>query len=345
MPAITFSNTSLPPDVEIDILGDFYHIHSIILRSCSRFFDKSLSGTWWKDKNTHERSDGIRYCFTLKVDEELPNMSMVEPVPTGEDPLERPTPVLSQKSITQLRQSYATLFRLFHNKVCDDDFSYDLERYKDLVNLADQYCCLSAVATGIELLLIKWARPQGSVLAHQCVDVILLAIKIHSKDIYNDAYVHFVGQCSNSNNLVLSEKSRLPSTVREDAMEQILQLFILRTKVERLLTAFMSNMGERYAIQSDDARMRLGMVYKQMLFDNFEEKSPTGGEATLYRGVNQIVNSINYTSNYRGVFDSFKNTLKDLLKTNLILHRVEDFEHLTCASVGSRYPWNDSDDW
>jgi hypothetical protein len=85
MPVTTFSNTSVPPDVEIDILGDFYHIHSIILRSCSRFFDKSLSGTWWKEKNTHERPDGIRYCYALKVDEELPDTSMVEPVPTGEE--------------------------------------------------------------------------------------------------------------------------------------------------------------------------------------------------------------------------------------------------------------------
>jgi hypothetical protein len=266
-------------------------------------------------------------------------------------PLERPAAVLSQESIVQLQQSYATLFRLFHNKVCDDDFSNDLQRYKDLVNLADQYCCLSAVASGIELLLIKWVRPQGSALARQCVDMILLAIKIRSKDIYNDAYIHFVGQCSDSDKNVLSEKSRLPSAVREDAMEQIFQLSVLRSNVERLLTVFMSgsviSLGRSgyAAILSDDIRSKLGMAYKQMLLINFEEKSPARGEATLYRGVNQIVHPIKSDNDTRALLNSFKEKLRDLLKTNLILHRVGDFEHLTCASVGSRYPWNDSDDW
>jgi hypothetical protein len=266
-------------------------------------------------------------------------------------PLERPAAVLSQESIVQLQQSYATLFRLFHNKVCDDDFSNDLQRYKDLVNLADQYCCLSAVASGIELLLIKWVRPQGSVLARQCVDMILLAIKIRSKDIYNDAYIHCVGQCSDSDKNVLSEKSRLPSAVREDAMEQIFQLSVLRNNVERLLTVFMSGSVTSSSrvgystILSDGTRSKLGMVYQQMLLNNLEEKSLARGEATLYRGVDQIFNFTSADSTIRALLDSFKAKLQGLLKTNLILHRVGDFEHLTCASVGSRYPWNDSDDW
>jgi hypothetical protein len=180
--------------------------------------------------------------------------------------------------------------------------------------------------------------------------MILLAIKIRSKDIYNDAYIHFVGQCSDSDRDILSEKSRLPSTIHEDAMEQIFQLSVLRSNVDRLLTVFISGClvverGYSFPNLPEETRKSLGTVYKQMLLNNFEEKSLARGEAKLYRGVNQIVNSLSSSHNARVLLDSFKDKLQGLLKTNLMLHRVGDFEHLTCASVALRYPWNDTDDW
>ncbi|KAF8528756.1 hypothetical protein BDD12DRAFT_870414 [Trichophaea hybrida] len=57
---ITFSKSSIAPDVEIDILGNIYHLDSSILRHCSEFFDKSLSTTWWKEENIHFSPDGIK---------------------------------------------------------------------------------------------------------------------------------------------------------------------------------------------------------------------------------------------------------------------------------------------
>jgi hypothetical protein len=77
---IKFSSSSLPPDVEITIFDDIYHLHSANLRHNSPFFDKGLSSTWWKELNTHDGDDGIQYRYRLKLDEDTPEMSMIEPV-------------------------------------------------------------------------------------------------------------------------------------------------------------------------------------------------------------------------------------------------------------------------
>ena len=79
---ITFSNSSLAADVEVHIFSDIYHLHSTTLRTCSRFFDKSLSDAWWKPGNTHHgRQDGIQGVYRLVLDCENPLTSIVEVVP------------------------------------------------------------------------------------------------------------------------------------------------------------------------------------------------------------------------------------------------------------------------
>ena len=55
-------------------------MHSTNLRHNSAFFDKSLSESWWKEHNTHDSPDGIRYRYQLSLDKDTPELSMVEPV-------------------------------------------------------------------------------------------------------------------------------------------------------------------------------------------------------------------------------------------------------------------------
>ena len=77
---ITFTRfgSSIPPDVEIDILGQRYYMHSAVLRLGAEFFEKSLSDSWWKPENTH--SEGPKYRYRLVVDQADPMLSLVEPV-------------------------------------------------------------------------------------------------------------------------------------------------------------------------------------------------------------------------------------------------------------------------
>ena len=78
-PPITFARTgtAVLPDVEIDILGQRYHLHSTVLRLNSVFFEKSMGDTWWKPENTHH--DGIKYRYRLVLDHADPVLSLVEP--------------------------------------------------------------------------------------------------------------------------------------------------------------------------------------------------------------------------------------------------------------------------
>ncbi|KAF8243165.1 hypothetical protein K440DRAFT_78307 [Wilcoxina mikolae CBS 423.85] len=171
MPPITFTQSSLPPDVEITILSNVYHIHSTILRTCSRFFDKSLSSTWWKDENTHHhRKDGIVYCYELKLDEDCLESSMVEPVPPGmvDDTKNRmiemeeedggsvvgsgstyssPNDVfrnnlrqwLRREALERLQYSYSLLFNILHHTFTSISirWCHELSTYRDVITLAD----------------------------------------------------------------------------------------------------------------------------------------------------------------------------------------------------------------
>lgn len=74
----------IPPDVEITVFKNVYHLHSALLRNASPFFEKSLSDRWWKPENTHGGHDGIKYKYRLSIDCDHPKLSMVEPVPAEE---------------------------------------------------------------------------------------------------------------------------------------------------------------------------------------------------------------------------------------------------------------------
>lgn len=78
---ITFSDTLVPADVEIQIFNTTYHLQSAVLRTFSKFFDKSMSSTWWKPENTHKGT--LKYRYQLALDCDDPMCSMIEPVGPG----------------------------------------------------------------------------------------------------------------------------------------------------------------------------------------------------------------------------------------------------------------------
>jgi hypothetical protein len=78
------SDASVAPDVAIRIGEREYHLHAIELRSRSKFFDRSLSDTWWRPENTHSGADGIKYRYKLVLDRKDPLMSVVEPISAKE---------------------------------------------------------------------------------------------------------------------------------------------------------------------------------------------------------------------------------------------------------------------
>jgi hypothetical protein len=55
---IVLSKSAVPPDMEITIWTDVYHLRSTTIRHNS-----SLSDTRWRQEHTHDRMDGIKYCY------------------------------------------------------------------------------------------------------------------------------------------------------------------------------------------------------------------------------------------------------------------------------------------
>jgi hypothetical protein len=65
---LTFSLSSIYPDVEIFVFQEVYHVHSFLLRQFSDFFQASLSSRWWKEENTMSNGTSIKYCCHLVLD-------------------------------------------------------------------------------------------------------------------------------------------------------------------------------------------------------------------------------------------------------------------------------------
>lgn len=65
---ITYSLSSISPDVEIFVFEEVYYVHSYLLRQFSDFFQASLSSRWWKEDNAVSNGTSIKYRYHLVLD-------------------------------------------------------------------------------------------------------------------------------------------------------------------------------------------------------------------------------------------------------------------------------------
>ncbi|KAF8539174.1 hypothetical protein BDD12DRAFT_839186 [Trichophaea hybrida] len=240
---ITFSSPSTPPDVEIRILDKVYHLHSDILRFSCSFFDKSLSDTWRKNKDAITTPDGLKYRFTLvfkegesdsflesgdEVNRDMTAafdkicMTILEFGGTDDDEIwfgeedpkcylddsvndEITAKLLSWKS--RLLGAYGNLFRIFYHRSCSQTI-ITIDDVRRTLELADKYCCLSTVSAVLTERVLFVPRNLPKLLSGQPVLMLNMAIKLRSKKIFNDAFIHL----------------ELPEAVRELAEKEYIRI-------------------------------------------------------------------------------------------------------------------------
>ncbi|KAF8539742.1 hypothetical protein BDD12DRAFT_980802 [Trichophaea hybrida] len=367
-PVILF-NSSVPADVEITVYNDIYHLHSTTLRNCSQFFDRSLSGTWWKEDNTHHGADGIKYRYKLVLDKETPLMSIVEPVPVKRPQtsynVERMEVSESQNSIADvsmteadnslaghthnkdIQETYSDLFHIFYNKTIDISCN-NFERIKSLVELADLYCSLPTVAGAIELFLIKFSRHDR--ICTYAEDIIAIASKIHSKTLYHDSFVHLVGAVGSA--AWITKKDNLSKDIQVQVLEEYIRILSLQKEVDRHIIEHVCSIGfefldSDYSYIDSENSMTLselsniygrnckfchGGRFAEEDYDHEEQK----GDLEMYKDIQKLDGEkiVPGLQRYTGEF--IQNTLK--------LDDTCTWGHLTCVKLDS-YPWEEADDW
>ncbi|KAF8535035.1 hypothetical protein BDD12DRAFT_894352 [Trichophaea hybrida] len=331
--------SSAPADVEIAIFDHVYHLHAISLRNCSKVFDKGLSDRWWKPENTHNGEDGIKYRYKLVVDVKDPMSSIVEPVPPQRDgdrtsgsSFRNPNDNSQLMAITTkaLQQAYARIFHIFYHKAYSENATFS--SIKHLVTLANLYCCLPVVAQTAESMLIAWSRCRGTVVEIRPIDTILLAIKIRSKIIYHDAFIHLVGGLENGDigNL---QMQKLPAAVRERIWIARLDIAQMCTGVYQAMTWF------TMAI----AKKRIDVPVPLKTF--FDDTKGEDYDAAQYRKLLDIVNMIKTDSKMCQI-DSLQKSISKVLHNRLRLnYDTASYNHLVCATGGDIYPWDNESDW
>jgi len=355
--------SSLPPDVEIMVLGDVYLLHSTTLREYSRFFERSLSETWWKPENTHSGPDGIKYRYDLDpedIEESMLN-AVIRPVHAtdtssaiGPDVAtrdkrhsaqatefkKRMTKVCSEDHkmmLPAIAHAYQRFLRLLCHKRCDSNQLHEFREILDVVDLADLYCAVPAVSVAIENLTINWALGAIEKAPIDEPAMMRLALKIRSKLLICAPFIRLVSRIYGTSDEQLMDPSledsgwpwlEAPAELREYAMRESFRIAQLRTKIDRAVM----RLAARYQLSTNLASILAastplleGRTYQQ-IYDLVAPRLVP----VEYQELKQDLLSI--MEKYKGVFKC-----KDHLFEN----------ELSCARFrrDTDYPWDDSEDW
>ncbi|KAF8243166.1 hypothetical protein K440DRAFT_78350 [Wilcoxina mikolae CBS 423.85] len=246
----------------------------------------------------------------------IPDISMTEAPPSND-------------VAESLRAAYSALFKIFYNRTSDLSFE-TLSGIQILVSVADQYCALPHVAGAIELLLIKWSRSHGKIDEYP-IEVLLVATKIRSKVLYNDAFIHLIGQFES----YWGHRSKLPEKIRVTVMDEYYLLSEIRKRVDREVAKYAATRHySKYKVLDNQA-----MQVPRQLAELWVDAANGEGEGPLYRRINEILKD---EEEYEGTM--WLNSLGWLTRSKLQLDAEVEYKHLTCANL-KRYPWEDADDW
>jgi hypothetical protein len=363
---LKFSSSSVPPDVSIMVFSLDFRLHSTILRHHSAFFDKSLSSTWWREENTHDRVDGIKYCYKLQFDSKDPDLSMVEPVaavslaervchstvlnnsvscaeeadieeanlavePESSDTSSESPPSPSAQDQHNLKHVYCSLFGVFYNETRALS-RLKFPRIQKLVALADQYCCLRSVSGAVELLLYK-SPDLATNIAKDPVAYLQLGQKIRSRSIYDDAFVHLVGQLDS----FWEQKDQLPPQVLKNVLDEYHCISKLKSTVDRYAASFVARPG------TSPSKSELRLIGAE--FEKFC-RSGKRGEGTLYRKLREGFVEVSEVYVDQNIDSRIIDTaLAQLVSSSVKLGPAIEYDHLTCASPPKQYPWNPDSEW
>lgn len=344
---INFSSTrsTLPPDVEIEILNKVYLLHSAVLRLCSGFFDKSLSPTWWKTQNTHDGPDGIRFRYRLVLDKKDVATSMVEPVPPcraldtvnddGVGDLETQRDPTLFKETEKLAASYHSLFGAFYQRsiprvrsfpystITEENISLREAEYKtritvllDLLILSEAYCATPSVAFLIYQHIIFLSMHGQEYVSDHLTSFVNIAIKIRSRYLYNDAYVYLVGCHTPTTSL-----DGIPDSLQTLIRAEHTRLQALKVQIERQLAG--------YAVKPPQEFHPDGVEKLKSALLTLGEN---GNEVEFYAAVEEIEGGWAKLN--------LKPLVGPLVMKNLKLGGAF-YHHLTCARKlkNDEYPW------
>jgi hypothetical protein len=230
------------------------------------------------------------------------------------------------------------LFATIYNEPWDlpQGNEFQFPYIKKLVALADQYCCLRTVSGTVELGLFK-SDDLSSQIAKHPLEYVELARKIRSGPIYQDAFVHLVGQLDSFWN----QKHKLHPVVLEDVLDEYHRISKLKSTVDRYAASVMAEIP-------DSAKSGIRQI--GVAFDDFLCTREIG-EGNMYRRIQVCFYSISVA--FRNPMlalgsenvDSAKHALAQLVSSSLALCSIKVYDHLTCASTKYDYPWNDDEKW
>jgi len=191
-----------------------------------------------------------------------------------------------------------------------------LRKIERIVKLAELYCAMRSVSQRISMELLAWSARSG-MLDFFPVHIITLASKVHSSILFNDAFVHLVGQWANFRH----KSPGLNDEIRHLIDKEYMRIQELKLKVDRKLAFYVSNPPTGC---ETDVKQSLGRALKS--FGSSDEE-----EATFYWKVAAIKGNW-AESNLRPL-------VGPLTASETMMRNGFSYKHLTCAKLDGAFPW------
>lgn len=316
---------SMPPDTSLEIFGVVVHVHRFILRLHSGYFNASMRESWLRPEYIHSGPDGIKYRYSLEFNEPDPISSVFRAVSRDEaarqrgprldegssgNELERNEPDHKQPSVqeTRLRDSYLSLLSVFYSKPwMGFEDHINLFRLLQMVQVADFLTAIPPVKMEVEMILLRcFTTNSAGIYTSDLLlpPIIEIAFRIRSKEFFQEAFVHFVGQFKKY------PKSHIERVLSEDVLALVLrghiELEAKRVQVDRKLLC----------IEHELPHLEIVLAFRTFQSDKNERK--------LYQSVRSYS----------------KRDVEPLLVNNSRIDRSE-VGHLTCTDrlKDGEFPW------
>jgi len=251
---------------------------------------------------------------------------------------------------TEMARSYDSLFRIiYHAPIVGYQTDSECEC---LLEVADLYCSRSVVATQIEHKLLS-SPDIAQALAHRSLEFLNLAVKVRSRKLFKDSFIHLVGRWAAYREVRDLDLPEGVTRLAEDEYNRIGGVIAVATNELQRLTVDSDEYSLAYRVihrilRSSAKRedTREAVMYRQLsspatwVMDREEEEIQAGLDARFPERAGGLQAFL------ARIPERLQSIVAPILKNNLVLGKGLNFQHLTCAELrDDQYPWDNKELW
>ena len=226
-----------------------------------------------------------------------------------------------------------------------------LEDLHSIVNLADYYIALSAVAATIETMVVNILIDQCSPPTPEEFPTILaISVKIRAKNLYKDSFTHVVGYMSCIDDYwdqyVSKHLKSIKPMILDMIMSEYLRISAIKSRLDRNIIMALSvsaNPSKPWLLDKINIEGFTSYL-SSTLFDFGIILKNVHGERAFYASLKGPCINLQSCAYFDAYSYSLERDIESILRDNRRFRSLANPKCLTNADPGNKYPWKENED-